>query len=135
MMSAYSATKAAVVALSESLRLELAADRIGVTVACPGFFRTNLAETARSSSGMEGVTRALVTRARRSAPEVADDIFRGASRGDFLVLTHLDGEIAWMLKRALPFPLYAQIIEHGSRKMLARRPEPRPAAGSPGRTP
>ena len=125
MMSAYSATKAAVVALSESLRLELAPDRIGVTVACPGFFRTNLAETARTSSGMGGLTRALVNRARRSAPEVAEDIFRGACRGDFLVLTHVEGEIAWMLKRVLPFPLYEQIMDRSSRKMMGRRPERR----------
>jgi len=130
MMSAYAATKAAVVALSEALRLELAPDRITVTVVCPGFFRTGLADAARAASPqIDGVTRALVLRARRTAPEMAELIYRGVSRGDFMVLTHRDGKISWMLKRLLPFAVYSRVLERGSRKMLSRRPEPRP--GSP----
>lgn len=127
MMSAYAATKASVVALSEALRLELAPDRITVTVVCPGFFRTGLADAARAASPeIDGVTRALVVRARRTAPEMAELITRGVARGDFMVLTHRDGKLSWMLKRLLPFPLYSRILERGARKMLSRRPEPRP---------
>ena len=44
-MSAYGATKAAVTALSESLRGELAPHKIGVTALCPGYVRTPIAET------------------------------------------------------------------------------------------
>jgi NAD(P)-dependent dehydrogenase (short-subunit alcohol dehydrogenase family) len=40
--SAYSATKAAVIAMCESLRGELAQTRIGVSVLCPGLISTNL---------------------------------------------------------------------------------------------
>ncbi|WP_043768866.1 SDR family NAD(P)-dependent oxidoreductase [Algiphilus aromaticivorans] len=43
-MSAYGATKAAVVALSESLRAELSALGIGVTAVCPGFVQTPIAD-------------------------------------------------------------------------------------------
>ncbi len=127
MMSAYNATKAAVVALSETLRLELAGDRILVTVVCPGFFRTNLAESLRASDpAIEGVTRALVVRSRRSAPEIAELVRRGVERGQTHVLTHADGRAAWMLKRFLPFPLYLKFLARGSQRMLSRRPEPRP---------
>lgn len=126
MMSAYNATKAAVVALSETLRLELAGDGILVTVVCPGFFRTNLADSLRASDpGIEGVTRALVVRSRRSAAEIAELVERGIERGETHVLTHRDGKAAWMLKRLLPFPLYLRFLERGSRRMLSRRPEPR----------
>lgn len=45
---AYSASKAAVVALSEALFQELAEHRVQVSVAMPGFFRTRLMETARA---------------------------------------------------------------------------------------
>ena len=41
-MGAYNVTKAAVVALSETLAAEAARDEVGVTVLCPGFFRTNI---------------------------------------------------------------------------------------------
>lgn len=127
MMSAYNATKAAVVALSETLRLELSGDGILVTVVCPGFFRTNLAESLRASDpAIEGVTRALVVRSRRTAPEIAELVRRGIERGDSHVLTHGDGKVAWMLKRLLPFPLYLKFLARGSRRMLSRRPEPRP---------
>jgi NAD(P)-dependent dehydrogenase (short-subunit alcohol dehydrogenase family) len=127
MMSAYNATKAAVVALSETLRLELAGDGILVTVVCPGFFRTNLADSLRASDpAIEGITRALVVRSRRSAPQIAELVRRGVERGDAHVLTHADGRAAWMLKRFLPFPLYLKFLARGSRRMLSRRPEPRP---------
>jgi NAD(P)-dependent dehydrogenase (short-subunit alcohol dehydrogenase family) len=41
-LGTYSATKFAVVTISETLRAELAADRIGVSVLCPGAVNTNL---------------------------------------------------------------------------------------------
>ena len=41
-MASYNATKAGVVALSETLRFELAPWGIDVSVVCPAFFRTNL---------------------------------------------------------------------------------------------
>ncbi|RTL66553.1 MAG: SDR family oxidoreductase [Pseudonocardiaceae bacterium] len=46
-MSAYATTKAAVLALSQSLRAELADDGIGVTALCPGFVHTNITVTSR----------------------------------------------------------------------------------------
>ena len=44
----YAVTKFGVVALSESLRPELAADNIGVSVLCPGFIRTNIMDSGRN---------------------------------------------------------------------------------------
>ena len=44
----YTVTKFAVVALSETLRLELAADDIGVTVVCPGAVKTRINESERN---------------------------------------------------------------------------------------
>lgn len=46
--TAYTATKFAVVGLSEGLRVELAPQGIGVSVLCPGFIRTRIAESARN---------------------------------------------------------------------------------------
>jgi short-subunit dehydrogenase len=44
-MVAYSTTKAAVLALSESLRADLADEGIRVTAVCPGFVNTNIAKS------------------------------------------------------------------------------------------
>ena len=44
----YTATKFAVVALSETLRLELAVDDIGVTVVCPGAVKTRFNDSDRN---------------------------------------------------------------------------------------
>jgi NAD(P)-dependent dehydrogenase (short-subunit alcohol dehydrogenase family) len=44
----YNITKYGVVALSEGLRMDLAARGIGVSVLCPGFIRTNIIDAARN---------------------------------------------------------------------------------------
>jgi NAD(P)-dependent dehydrogenase (short-subunit alcohol dehydrogenase family) len=44
----YTATKFAVVGLSEALRAELAPQRIGVSVLCPGWVRTRITESRRN---------------------------------------------------------------------------------------
>lgn len=124
MMSAYNATKAAVVAISETLRVELAGDGIDVTVVCPSFFRTNLTETMRSGNADTArLTKKLVTRASRGADEIAELTFRGVERGDFHVLTHADGKVAWMLKRFAPFSLYARAVSQGTRRMMGKSAE------------
>lgn len=117
LMSAYCATKAGVVALSESLRLELAADGIAVSVVCPAFFRSRLAETMRSGDPrLAGLTGALVTGARRGAPEIAELVFRGVERRRFWILTHPEGRLAWAAKRLLPYGLYSRLVGLGVRR-------------------
>ena len=123
--TAYCATKAAVVALSESLRMELADEGIGVSVVCPAFFRTNLTESLRATTpGVARLTKHLVERAKRDATEIADLVYRGVERGDFYVLTHAEGKRAWWMKRFLPSNLYLRIFGRGTRRMMefARRP-------------
>ncbi len=51
----YQTAKAAVVTLSEAIRAELAAERIGVSVLCPGPVRTNIHELARNRPPQFGV--------------------------------------------------------------------------------
>lgn len=46
-MSNYNVAKAGVVALSESLLIELAQQEVGVHVVCPSFFQTNLLDSFR----------------------------------------------------------------------------------------
>jgi NAD(P)-dependent dehydrogenase (short-subunit alcohol dehydrogenase family)/pimeloyl-ACP methyl ester carboxylesterase len=62
-MVAYSTTKAAVLAFSESLRADLADEGISVTAVCPGFVNTNIAK----STVYAGMTAELQERARQKA--------------------------------------------------------------------
>jgi NAD(P)-dependent dehydrogenase (short-subunit alcohol dehydrogenase family) len=53
-MEAYSATKFAVVAMSEGWAAQLAADNIGVSVLCPGFVRTRIYDSGRARQDRYG---------------------------------------------------------------------------------
>lgn len=125
MMSAYNATKAAVVALSETLRVELEPDHIAVSVVCPSFFRTNLTETLRvGNPDVKRMTHSLVNKAARSADEIAEKVYRGLERREFRVLTHRDGKAGWLLKRFLPWSLYIRMFARQTRGMMRRSGEP-----------
>ena len=115
--SVYNATKAAVVALSETLQLELEPEGVRVSVVCPAFFRTDLARNMRAANpGLEGMTKRLVERARIGADETADRIFDGMARGDPHILTHPEAKRFWRMKRLLPYPIYLALM----RRQLAR---------------
>jgi NAD(P)-dependent dehydrogenase (short-subunit alcohol dehydrogenase family) len=129
MTAAYCATKAAVVALSETMKLELQPHHIGVSVVCPAFFRTNLTETMRAGSPhLERITRKLVERASMGAPEIADRVYRAVERGDFYVLTHHDSKLIWLLKRLAPETLYLWLMAYNFRRMAAAGTAPAAAA-------
>lgn len=118
---AYNATKAAVVALSETLQLELAADHIGVTVVCPAFFRTTLAQNMRASNPqLEALTKRLVERARIGPEEIAQQVFDGVARRDTHILTHPGARRTWLLKRYLPYGWYLAMLRRQLAKVEAR---------------
>jgi NAD(P)-dependent dehydrogenase (short-subunit alcohol dehydrogenase family) len=80
----YSATKYAVVALSESLRNELEGSGIGVTVLCPGAVRTNLA------SSDEARPQRFAAAARDAVPPFLDQLLAGGADPDAIGQLALD---------------------------------------------
>ncbi|MEQ5838388.1 short chain dehydrogenase [Paraburkholderia acidicola] len=113
----YNATKAAVIALSETLQLELHDSHIQVSVACPSYFRTDLARNMRASNAqIRHLTQHLVEKARLGPEEVAELIFTGVARGDTHILTHPVTRTAWRLKRWLPYSWYLGLV----RKQMAK---------------
>jgi 3-oxoacyl-[acyl-carrier protein] reductase len=56
----YAATKAAVIALTKRLALELGPHGINVNTVCPGFIRTEMAAASVDRSGFESVARKAV---------------------------------------------------------------------------
>jgi short-subunit dehydrogenase len=101
-MVAYSTSKFALVGFAESLRAELAASGIAVTVVCPGYVRTGLHRATRyanpafermldAPSGWWGV----------SPEAAARRIVRAIDRGDPQVVFGVE-KLGWYLKRLSP---------------------------------
>lgn len=100
----YNLTKSAVVALSETLHAELAADGVGVSVLCPTFFQTGIADSARMHTvePMANTVREMMAASKIQADDVARIALDAAARGEIFILPHRDGRIMWRMKRWMP---------------------------------
>lgn len=95
-LSIYTATKFAVVGLSECLRLELAGAPIEVSVLCPGIVKTGLLDTSRKhradkygGGALDGTSpMAAVVETGSDPREVGEQVVAAIQAGDFYVLTH-----------------------------------------------
>lgn len=122
MMASYNASKAAVVSFSETMHLELARDGIHVSVACPSFFNTNLDKSLRSQQpGADKLVKKMLTRSDINADQVADIIFRGSEKQQFMIITHKQGKTAHRLKRLLPTKRYLNMIKQKTRNFGVNR--------------
>ncbi|MGH8252347.1 MAG: SDR family NAD(P)-dependent oxidoreductase [Steroidobacteraceae bacterium] len=101
-MSAYNASKAAVVALSETLFQELAEHRVHVAVAMPGFFRTRLLVHARAPADALGFAERLMQRSELEADAVAAEIVARAGAGAIHIVLPDNYRWLWRLKRLAP---------------------------------
>jgi NAD(P)-dependent dehydrogenase (short-subunit alcohol dehydrogenase family) len=99
-MSSYNVTKAAVISLSDTLRLELEPYGVHTTVVCPAFVRTNLGDRLRSPDpALATMMDRLMVSSKITADDVADQVFDAVARKKFLLLTHPDGRRSAFLKR------------------------------------
>jgi NAD(P)-dependent dehydrogenase (short-subunit alcohol dehydrogenase family) len=109
-MSNYNVAKAGVVALSESLLVELKLQEIGVHVVCPSFFQTNLLDSFRGPTpAMKAQVGKLLESSPISAVDIADYIYEEMAKGVFMILPHEQGRMAWALKQKNPQLLYDEM--------------------------
>lgn len=114
-IAAYGVAKAGVVALSEMLRAELHGAKVGVSVVCPSFVKTNLLDTFRSPvEGHQSKVQRWMDKSSVSAEDVAEQIFQAVIKREFLVLTHKETRWLWRLKRWLP-ELYFRMLLRSTR--------------------
>ncbi|MEN2420607.1 SDR family oxidoreductase [Streptomyces rimosus] len=113
-LSAYGASKAAVLMLSECLRAELAGQGIGVTAVCPGIVNTNITSTTHFtgvSAEEEKRSQAKVSRLygiRNYPPEkVAAAILRAVARNEAVVPVTPEARGARLMSRIAPRALRA----------------------------
>lgn len=102
-MGAYNVTKAAVIALSETLYGELRPHGVAVSVLCPTFFKTDLMSSFRSPTpGARKKAEAFFKRSKVSADDVAVASIAGLEAGRLHILPMADARAVWRLKRLWP---------------------------------
>lgn len=102
-MAPYNTTKAAIISLSETLRGELAPHNIGVTVACPSFFKTNLLDDATFTDEWEpDFAHACFDNARMDSSQIAERIIKGIKRRKLYVVPQPQAKLIWLMKRFTP---------------------------------
>lgn len=113
LLGAYGVSKAGVIALSESLRVEMATRGVSVHVLCPSFFQTNLLQSAGAGTDprVVGFAQRQMQKGQLSAAEVAAYTLTQMDRGRFLILPHADARRYWWLKRLLPELYFGQVLK------------------------
>ncbi len=113
----YNMTKAAVISISETLRTELAAFDVGVSVVCPTFFKTNLMErfTAPDERHRRFID-AMFSRSTVTAQQVAQRIIESIEDNRLYVIPQIDGRLLWWAKRAVP-ELYFRLLAFAYRRV------------------
>jgi len=102
-MMTYNVAKAGVIAFSETLHGEMSLYDIGVSVACPAFFPTNL---VGSMGDISDKTKGFIDKQMQSsgvsAADVATGIFNGINKNEFLIMTHKKSRTQYLIKRLFP---------------------------------
>lgn len=101
-MGPYNASKAGVIALTETLRQEFEGTALQASVAMPGFFKTNLLEHCRAPPMEKATARKLMDSSSYSASRAAEDILAAAASGDFYIVVPRRYAALWRFKRWLP---------------------------------
>ena len=103
-MSSYNATKAAVVALSETMHFELMPYGIGVTALCPGFFRTNLNHGMKTSDpDMLKFVDKVFEASALDADDIAEAAYKAVLKNEKICNPHPAGRRAYFFKKYVPF--------------------------------
>lgn len=101
-MSMYNVTKAAVLALGESMYAEVKPFGIQVSVALPEFFRSGIMQQAKGDANAKTIGIKKIEKAPFTPEEVADVILKGAGNGDFYIMHPFKAKLAFFVRNRFP---------------------------------
>jgi NADP-dependent 3-hydroxy acid dehydrogenase YdfG len=101
-MGAYNMTKAAVVAISETLYGELMDHNIHVSCIQPTYFKTNVIQYARGGELVKKATQMFIDKSGLQAEEVAQEILVRAGKKELYIILPKDARKMWFFKRLAP---------------------------------
>ncbi len=109
-MVSYNTTKAAVISISETLKVELSRINVGVSVVCPTFFKTNLMDQFTSPDERQReMANTFFGNAKATSEKVARHTIASIEKNRFYVITQKDGRNMWRMKRWFP-ELYFKVM-------------------------
>jgi NAD(P)-dependent dehydrogenase (short-subunit alcohol dehydrogenase family) len=124
-MAAYNLSKAAVVALSETLCGELKPRGVRVTVVCPGPMPTRFVESASfESEAFRRMTESYVKNSSLEPAEVAVASLKASERGQLYVVMGRDQRWYWRAKRWLPQTLLSRVARRVRKDLAAAKKLP-----------
>jgi len=101
-MGAYNMTKAAVVAISETLYGELMDHNIQVSCIQPTYFRTNVVQYARGGELVKKATQLFIEKSGLEADTVAQEILNRAGKKELYIILPEAARKMWLFKRLAP---------------------------------
>ena len=123
-MSAYNATKAAVIAITETLAAELDGTAVQASVAMPGFFSTHLLDSMRAPAEQRAMARRIMDSAGLDARDAARAILGAAAAGALHIVWPGRYRLAWRLKRLFPAWFVRRVARLGDRRLPGAGPPP-----------
>jgi NAD(P)-dependent dehydrogenase (short-subunit alcohol dehydrogenase family) len=102
MMGPYNLTKAAVLALSETLRAELDGTGVRVTALCPTFVKTDIVKNGRIPDATSKAASRLMAWTGASPESVVKTTLRALDADRLYVLPQLEARLIWRMKRLAP---------------------------------
>lgn len=102
LMGPYNVTKAAVLALTETLAAEMSGSGVSVSALCPTFVQTNITRDGRIAEGSSSFADKLMKWTGVPTDGVVRATLDGLDRGQLYVLPQLDARMIWRMKRLMP---------------------------------
>ncbi len=109
-MGAYNTTKAAVVAISETLYGELMPHNIHVSSVQPWFFKTNVIQHARGGEEVRKAAKKMIDKSGLTAQEVAETVLHEVGKEKLYVILPKIGRRMWHMKRLIPTKFRKRIV-------------------------
>ena len=116
LMAAYSASKATVLSVSETLAAEMGGTGVNVTVVCPTFVKTNVARDGRIAGGSAEFVAKMIEQRGTQPEEIARKSLDANDRGQLYVVPQVDAKLAWRVKRFAP-ALTTRVMTLAGRRM------------------
>ncbi|MGQ0701085.1 MAG: SDR family NAD(P)-dependent oxidoreductase [Panacagrimonas sp.] len=102
LMGPYNVSKAAVLALSETMAAEFQGSGVHVTALCPTFVKTNIVRDGRIAGGASGFANKIMKWTGIAADGVARQTLDALDRHQLYVLPQFDARTIWRMKRLAP---------------------------------
>lgn len=108
--SGYNVTKAGVISLSETLRIELVKKKIGISVVTPSFFKSDLIDRIYiTDEKYKKMANAVFGMTSFTSENIARYIYKGVMKNRFYIIPQWDARLMWRVKRLCP-ELYLKLM-------------------------